>query len=361
MEKLQNNVLRKIRKEFDYESYAYEHYKTKNSNRVDELRACCPSCDETRFRLYINNNKKLFNCYNCGFSNGNADVFDLVALTEGISRAQAMVRLVREYADVTPDDVEAYLQRREEDELVKEEEPPIRTIESLPKGAFLLEDPTVPSSQPFWNYLFDRGFTQEEILDMRTHYVPRRTQYVYRGDKKVGNIGRRIMWPVYGGDNELVSWLSRIIEGDSKQKYLNCPGSDLAKTLWPYAPPPANCKEAVVVEGIIDCLALRRAGIIAYATFGKKLSTPQSKLLKDWGITDLVIFYDVDAKKDIKRLVEDVKMQYKRTFVVDYDDDLFSDPGDLLVNPEGCAILQSTLFRQRIDVYSLDYEKWALE
>lgn len=362
---LQKNTMRRIRTEFDFESYADEHLQTHPNFagvRGDEIRACCPKCGETRYRLYLNNNKKFFNCFNCGFSNKNSDVFDLVSAAEGITRFQAIIRLSREYTEVTPQDLEDYFAKKQDQrELFTEKKEEIKTIDGLPSGMLLLDEET-PKNKKFWDYLYSRGLTKQEILDMRTYYSPKRYHFIYRNGKRAGNLGNRFLWPVYGGDNELVSWLARTVEPEStKQKYLNCPLSDMAKTVWPYSPPPKGTTEAILVEGVLDCLALRRAGFTAYATFGKKVSTPQINLLVKWGITDLTIMYDCEAKRDIKKAVEEVKMRFRKTSVVDQSDwDANSDPGDLLARADGCDILNKTL-SQRIDVYSLDYVKWALE
>ena len=39
----------------------------------------------------VNNEKKKFNCYKCSFTSGNNDVFDFVAVSEGIPRGKAIL------------------------------------------------------------------------------------------------------------------------------------------------------------------------------------------------------------------------------------------------------------------------------
>ena len=94
-------VLRKIRKNFDYRTYCELHFSVKYVPN-GEIRVSCPNCDDYRNKLYVNDEKKLFQCFKCGFSNRDHDVFDLVAKTENIPRGEAILKLLHEYAELAP-------------------------------------------------------------------------------------------------------------------------------------------------------------------------------------------------------------------------------------------------------------------
>jgi hypothetical protein len=213
-------ILRKIRKEFDYQTYCEQHYHIKTTARDDELRICCPNCGDTKFKCYVNDEKKKFNCYRCDFNSGNFDVFDLVSITEGISRGKVVLRLANEYAPTTPLTIEEIIEMAMKAQYeVTEDEPgetsPIKSIDRLPREAFPLTNPTEQRELQFWEYLVDvRGMTIQEVLAAKIHYVSAQKVPIHKvnnlGERKyLGDIGRRIVFPVYGPGGKLVSWLSR--------------------------------------------------------------------------------------------------------------------------------------------------------
>ena len=191
----------------------------------------------------------------------------------------------------------------------------LRYLQKLPKGCIPLRDAQAVVESPFWEYLYSRGLSDAEIRGMETHCIPlTRCQLMGDDGSYRGDLGRRVVWPVREPTTKkLVSWISRTIKSNytRSDKYLNCPDSDLSKVVWPPTPPTNGV--AVVVEGLIDAVALRRAGWFAYASFGKKISTEQFRTLKSWGVTELVIFFDKkDAKKEMLKTAEEAKMYFSK-------------------------------------------------
>ncbi len=366
-------ILRKIRTEFDYESYCEQHYHVKTTAREDEIRICCPHCGETKFKLYVNNEKKKFNCYKCGeFNSGAFDVFDLVAITEGIPRGKAVLRLCAEYAPTTPLTIEEIIaQAMKAQYEVTEDEPgetsTIKTIDRLPREAFPLTTPHERRERKFWDYLVhERGMTQEEVLACKIHYVSMQKVPIYKvngvGEKKyVGDIGRRIVFPVYGPGGKLVSWLSRPIRDDfDGPKYVNCPDSEINRTVWPMVEPHTDI--GVLVEGIIDAVAVRRLGspFSTYCTFGKSIGYEQMKILKDMGVTAVILFWDPEEIRAMVRAVEDLKMQFDEVYVPRFDEwPEGMDPGAMMAYENGDIFLEKALV-DPVDVQSLDYVAWQI-
>jgi len=180
-----------------------------------------------------------------------------------------------------------------------------------------------------------------------------------KNDRLRGDIGRRILFPVYGGDHDLVSWLARAID-DRVPKYFNAPDSEASRTLWPYVPP--RGKQGIIVEGLVDSLALRRHGFASYATLGKKISYDQIELLKRWGVTSVVLFWDKkDAKKEMLKAIETLKLHFDEVLVPDFTEwPADKDSGDTLNWEPGVALLKDMLTNKLIDVNSLEFATWQL-
>ena len=351
-------ILRKVKKEFDYLDYCEANFSVKYANN-GELRVCCPKCDDSKWKCYVNNDMKRFNCFKCDFNSGNNDVFDFVAETEGMTREEAILRLTREYAEVAVNDEDWVDYWKSKGVEVEEEHHiPIKVIPHLPSSAKPLTDPADETEAPFWGYLRKRGFTDNDVTLTQAHYVAAEHVKIHNSKGfSVGDIGRRIIWPVHGGNYKLVSWLARATD-DREPKYINAPETELSRTLWPYMPSRQN--RAILVEGLIDALALRRHGFVAYCTFGKKLSNDQIKLLKAWNITEIVLFYDLDAKKEMKKAINTLKVHFDRVFVPNLSVwDPTKDPGDTLKD-ENPSMLKTMLTDFLIDVNSVEFITWNL-
>ena len=289
-------------------------------------------------------------------------MFDFVAASEGITRAAAMMKLAREYSETAPSWQHIIEQCKvlevEEDEVSLPTN--IRTLRNMPAGSKPMDDPSDPEQEPFWSYLRNRGFTDAEVAATKAHYVGKKSLKIHDREKRLrGDIGHRILFPVYGGDHKLVSWLGRSTD-DRTPKYFNAPDSEASRTLWPFVP----CKgqRAVVVEGLIDSLAVRRHGFSAYATLGKKISYDQIALLKSWNITSVVLFWDKkDAKREMLKAIETLKLHFNEVLVPDFSTwPADKDSGDTLGWEEGSVLLNDILTNKLINVDSMEFSVWAL-
>lgn len=355
--------LRHIRKTFDWQEYVETHYSVKYANSDRELRICCPSCNENKYKLYVNPEKKVFHCFKCDFSCKNQkDVFDFVSITENINRNAAILKLLHEYTPVTPEDMEAALSG--ELDAVPENIPRFRHdyIESLPKEAIALSSSS--PDNPFWKYLKNRGLTDYEIERLlNAHAVFSENCNILNSKGKIcGNIGRRVLWPIYGGTHKLVSWQSRCIEDYVKtNKYLNAPETDLSKTLWPYVPPFKN-STVILTEGVLDAIALRRLPreYSGYATFSKHISKHQVELLQTWGVTKIILFWDPDAKKDIKNTTNLLKLYFNVKVPSFTGWEKERDCGSCLASPNGIDYIVQAV-KNSIEVDSLDFIRWEID
>lgn len=356
-----------INKHFDWEAYTQEHYAFKPARQNTEMRIDCPydDCDDDKNKCYVNPGKRMFHCFKCGKGSrkGGCPPVEFTMLTEDLKYLEAVKQLLADLSEtaVEYDDIEEEVEHWDEEKEVYVARQDIRFIDGLPKEALRLQDYNSPIQKPFFKYLVGRGLTYKEIVGMQTHCVPK-TEVEVRdaeGNYK-GDIGKRVIWPIYGGNPVgLVSWDAR--ETPMKEvgfsKYMKCPDADHAHTLWPYVPPYFDT--AVLVEGILDCYAVRRIPkTSAYATFTKVISEQQIQLLKRWGVKTVILMWDKgDAMPQMKKAVEDLKLHFK-VFVASqaaFKGD--TDPGDTLKMPEGVDLLRKAM--KPIDVYDWDYELWC--
>jgi len=349
-----------IQEAFEWEDYVTTHLDVKRTSG-EEIRACCFVCDDTKHRLYINPEKGKWNCFKCGFKSGKFDVFDFVAKQENIPRHRVIARLLQEYKRTTPNDpMFDLLSKAKEEILPTVSLTPIK-LAKMPEEAKLL-DPVAHAAG--YEYLIDRGMTPQEIKAIRVHFVPEKVCRVFdaKGNMR-GDVGRRLIFPVYGGNNDLVSWQARVIDPEYPRhdKYLVCPESEIVRTLWPYVPPTGT--HAVLTEGILDTLAVRRVqGMNAYATFSKKISIDQIFKLKEWGVKTVTVFWDrKDAKKEIIKAAKELLMHFDQVFVCWMKNwPKNKDPGNMLAVPEGSDILKSALLDCLDVTNSLEYAKWQI-
>lgn len=358
---IKRSMFRRIRELFDWESYVHEHHQVKTT-ASSEMRIDCINCIDRKKKLYINPDKGVFYCHKCNFNSKNYDVFDFVSKTEGITRFQAMTKVIREYSETTPDEDEL------EDQLQGSRSTdrssavtPIKTLDRMPEGLYKLEDIT-PKNAKFWKYLVDRGLTKEEILSVGFNYTPLASLPVYGSNGKYrGDLADRVVVPIYGGNNSLVSWQGRSIRPGERMKYLSAPETEMAKTVWPYVPPHNN--KAVLVEGIYDAIAVRRLPkVSAYATFTKKISLEQMLRLKSWGVEEVTVFWDKsDASKDMVRAVAELVLHFKKVYVswmrgwASCDD-----AGSMLADPAGAGKIEKALADVVDTSNDLEFVRWQL-
>ncbi|NJL54360.1 hypothetical protein HC928_03615 [bacterium] len=357
---MNKKLISSIRKEFDWDAYVGEHHATKKTASA-ELRICCLRCDDYKFKLYINPDKGVFFCQKCNFNSKNFDVFDFVAETEGISRGQAMLRLMRDFASVTPDDIYDDVESYFNSDTQYSRTEAIKPLVALPSDL----EPMLkarPDTQKYWDYLQCRGLTEQEILAVKFHCTTKKYSPVVDAKGKYrGNLANRVVVPIYGGSNQLVSWQGRTLDKSDTLKYLSAPDSEMGKTVWPYVP--TSSKTAVLCEGIYDTLAVRRAGFPAYATFTKKISREQILRIKTWGVENVMLFWDKrDAGKEMIAAVSDLHMHFTKVFVPTYKNwPIELDAGNMLADSQGPDKIKGTL-GDLVDTYdSLEFAKWQLQ
>lgn len=363
------HTIQDLKNQFDWQSYVEDHYSVKYANGRNglELRIPCPNCGEAKHKCYINPERKSFHCFKCDFVTGKFDLFDFVSKTEGVTRGQALLLLLKRYKPVAPTEEDFLRYTASEDHVADQSSAGWsdvcdrvfkKTKRHLTKASTYEEMPAL-----YRDYLQSRGIQEKELLSLNLYFptnvdesIPVKNPVT---SKITGDLRGRVIIPVYGPNGLVVSYQARDVTGTANLKYLTAPGSDLASTLWPYSLP-YDGKSVVLVEGIFDALSVRRVeGASAYATFSKHISKDQIALLKKWGVENVTLWYDKrDAMKEMQRAVEILKMQFKNVYVLDLSNwPSDKDTGDFLSDTKGTANIRETLSKS-ISVYTLEYEKW---
>ncbi len=339
---------RTIVTQFDWREYIEAHFQYKGTDNPDQLRVCCPSCLENDYKCYVHIEKKVWWCHKCEFSTRSADVFDFVAKTESISRYQATLKLFHQYKDYTPD----YMGDLFSDAPAAPAKAPLKLAVLPPCTHTIYQGSLVrDGAAPYLAYLLARGLTEKEVKAIST-------MFCIKSPIGEDDISKRVVWPVYSGDGLLVSWLSRDITDKHPTKYKNAKNSDISKALWPNVTP--KTAMAVLVEGLLDALAMRRLGYDVYCTFGKKVSEAQVLLLQEYGIKEIVLFWDKkDAKKQMQAAVEFLSSRFN-TCVADLREwPADKDCGDFLkdqtLEPKIVTAIQNAIHPD-----SVDYIDWVM-
>lgn len=148
-------------------------------------------------------------------------------------------------------------------------------------------------------YLLGRGITPADCKRYKigaTDLFRKYQNYVlipiYDGGKIRGFVGR------YG---------AKKVPSD-RLRYNNSIGTEFSELLFGYDEITENTTTVILVEGIFDKIAVDKVlhlweseEIKCVCTFGKKISREQSKKLMLKGVTNVILLYDFDAIKDIKK------------------------------------------------------------
>lgn len=148
-------------------------------------------------------------------------------------------------------------------------------------------------------YLLSRGITPE---DCKRYNIGATDMF-----RKYENY---VLIPVYDG-GEIRGFLGRYGARkvpDNKLRYNNSIGTEFAELLFGYDEITDNTSTVILVEGVFDKIAVDKVlhlwdgeEVKCVCTFGKKISDKQMKKLMLKGVTNVILLYDFDAIKEIKK------------------------------------------------------------
>ena len=128
-----------------------------------------------------------------------------------------------------------------------------------------------------------------------------------------------VLIPVYD-NNEIRGFVGRYASKKvplDKLRYNNSIGTEFSELLFGYDEITNKTRTVILVEGIFDKIATdkflelwKSKEIKCVCTFGKKISKEQTKKLLIKGVSRVILLYDFDAIKDIKRYGLELKNNF---------------------------------------------------
>jgi len=274
--------------------------------------ARCPFHQEKTPSFFVDPERGFWKCFGCGAS---GDIFSFVMQIEGLTFPEAAERLAQR----------AGVQWRTSagGERVTQERQAVLQVNNAAANWFrhqLFE----PVGKPGLDYLRGRGLSEEIIREFMLGYAPEGWDHLStfltgRGtsERLLATAGlakprqsgggsydffrHRVMFPVVDVTNRVVAFGGRALDPEEKAKYINSPdtpvfrkgamvyGLNLAREHI------AQAKQAIVVEGYMDVIALVQAGIRnVVACLGTATTEEHLKLLGRYA-ESIIFVYDADA------------------------------------------------------------------
>ncbi|UOQ46449.1 DNA primase [Halobacillus salinarum] len=293
----------------------------------------CPFHGENTPSFSVSSDKQIFHCFGCG-KGGN--VYTFLMEMEGYSFIEAVKHLAEQNGVQLPE----HQQEENQPERSPESQQILEAHEWLTKlYHHLLKNSK--DGKDAYQYLLDRGFTDELINRYQIGFSPRSRDFVVTFLEKKGfhpqtmvkagllnadNDGNyhdrfngRVIFPLRNHLGKTVAFAGRSL-GDQQPKYINSPETELfhkGKLLYNFDLARSAIRKqnsVVLFEGFADVISAYQSGVHnAVGTMGTSISTTQAKLLKRYA-DKAIICYDgdqagINAAVKAAKLVRDVGLQ----------------------------------------------------
>ena len=267
-----------------------------------------PSHTEKTPSFSVSGEKQVYHCFGCQKS---GNIFTYLKEQRGLAfreaveylAGQAQIPLPKEFT--TDSNFQIY-----------------KTLKSVNKKASLLYHKnllSLPSSHKAWDWLKQRGFSEETIKAFRLGYAPKGNQLLENlRDKErshalsLGLLSQskkdtslydtyrdRLIFPIVSTKEEIVGFGARVLD-NTLPKYINSRDSKIfskGRTLYGLNRSGKflrNQSTALIVEGYTDFLALWQRGITnVVATLGTALTADHGSILKRY-VRSVVVLFDGD-------------------------------------------------------------------
>lgn len=248
-------------------------------NRRGQYICDCPFCGKEQ-HFYISKQTQLWDCKKCGEY---GSIYKLLRQLDKTYLLGGSTIEVRE----TIQSIRSFVEESIEDEVKLKDLPVVK----MPVGWKVLKDSN--------EYLLNRGVTGFDCIRYNIGFTD-----LYQKYKNY------ILIPIYDG-GEIRGFLGRYGAKrvpENKLRYNNSIGTEFAELLFGYDEITNETATVILVEGVFDKISVDKFlhlwdsdEIKCVCTFGKKISTAQQNKLMRKGISNVILLYDFDAIKDIKK------------------------------------------------------------
>ncbi|ASF41504.1 DNA primase [Halobacillus halophilus] len=309
----------------------------------------CPFHGESTPSFSVSADKQIFHCFGCG-KGGN--VYTFLMEMEGFNFIQAIKQLAGQAQIDLPEEAS----QEGSSQISTESQSILEAHQWLAKlyHHMLLNS---KEGQDAYQYLIDRGFSEETIKKYQIGYSPNSKEFVVTFLEKKGfhpqtmvkagllNVNDqgeyadrfrgRLIFPLRNHLGKTVAFAGRSL-GHQEPKYLNSPETELFqknRLLYNFDLARAAIrkqKSVILFEGYVDVISADQAGVHnVVGTMGTSISSSQANLLKRY-VDQVIICYDgdqpgVEAAMKAGRLLKNTGCQ---TFVARVPDGL--DPDDFI-------------------------------
>lgn len=272
-------------------------YRNTTGTRGEQLNVkCCPVCGGSKFKVYLNADSGLGNCFH-GDCEAKFNKFSFIKAQSGLVGKELVEHikgLSQEFG---------WMPKKKRVETVKRE--------------VKLEIPSsyeIPYLGNNLAYLENRGVSAEVAKYFGLRFCDKGDFYYYLPDGAVGRqvYDRRVIIPIHDMQGKLVSFQGRDISGTAEKKYLFPPGfSATGAYLYNAHNVMPGTKRVLVGEGAFDVIAQKIAlmsdktfaDIEPVGTFGKHLSSGSDNSqiqkfmqLRDMGVEEVTLMWDGEVQ-----------------------------------------------------------------
>ena len=271
----------------------------------------CPFHGEKEPSFTVNDEKQIFHCFGCGAS---GSVFDFLMRSRNLSFAEAVKELAKRFSIPLPQRQETGQAKR-----MRELAERLRHVNELAAVYFNQVLLDKGAGEMALTYLQSRGMGPEVIQDFQLGYAPqswdglKRFLLSRKVDLKTAvqagllvkkserdcydRFRHRLMFPIKDMRGRTVAFGGRALDEENPPKYLNSPETPIfhkGRTLYGLATAREACrrhKEALVVEGYFDLLAVYNQGIQqVVAPLGTALTLHHVRLLSRLAPQAVLVF-----------------------------------------------------------------------
>lgn len=312
-------------------------------------------CDKKHKMLY-SKSTNTFSCPHCGYQN--LTLFDLtqLAMKSSGNQSDVIIKIIKKYFNGNVEMINSIKDAEKENNALRS------SYIKINEEALKFFQASLKENKQAMDYLYSRGFTEKTILQFGIGYAPmynvlyKKLKEIYSEEmlECIGLIGfsektqhyydvfrDRVMFPIYGKDNELVGFSGRIISPANEKvnpsakpivgsKYVNTKVTPLfvkneilynlnniKKNEYPFI---------YVCEGFMDVIALKLSGINnVVCTMGTAFTHKHLAVLKEY-TQKIVLLFDGDdagvnaAKRTIAKMDEEFSVLFLKE---DLDPDEF--------------------------------------